>query len=42
MGAFLVLGLLMALYNFVSDKIANKKKEEKQIVETVKEEKENA
>lgn len=41
MGAFLVLGLLMALYNFVSDKIANKKKAVKE-VEVVKEEKENA
>lgn len=41
MGAFLVLGLLMALYNFIFDKIANKKKEAS-IVETAKEEKENA
>lgn len=41
MGAFLVLGLLMALYNFISDKIANKKKEAS-TVETAKEEKENA
>lgn len=42
MGAFLVLGLLMALYNFVSDKIANKKKEVNTVAETAKEEKENA
>lgn len=41
MGAFLVLGLLMALYNFISDKIVNKKKEAS-TVETAKEEKENA